>query len=589
MIERDGVRVELVDGFWAPRRRQLAERTLPVLLERFEAHGVVDNFRRRAGRVDAPHQGLWFSDSDLYKWMEAAALIGRIDLLAPVVEVVVAAQSPDGYLHTYFGEPGTTHTGRFADLVTSHEWYCAGHLVEAGIAHEEATGETVLLAAATRFADLLVDRFGPAEGQDHRVDGHPEVELAMARLARRTGEERYLAFARFAIEHQLAEAGATLETVDLAGHAVRALYLASGIAEVAMATGDARYREAAERLFETMVTERSYPTGAVGGRWLGEAVGRPFELPEATAYAESCAAVAALAFSGRIWRLTGDARALDQVDVVLHNAVACGVGPEGDRWFYSQPHSVAPEAHESNPWREQFDFGQAMLLDWFPPERREWFDVTCCPPNLARAVASVDRFVAGRTAGGDLLVHLPLAARLVGPGLEVAVESSYPSSGDVTVAVTAAPAGGGVRVRLPDWSAARPSTAPAHRPVRSGDRMPLRCDPTWWETDSRVEGAAGTVFVRSGPVVCCLVGHDLPGVDLRLVGADPAAAPGEWFVRRPAATGGLHHPVSAAGERVEPIRPAPPLVAYHAWADRGPTTMQLRFPRVAAGDRRARG
>jgi DUF1680 family protein len=409
------VRAELRDDFWAPRQVQHAEHTLAVLLDRLESHGVVDNFRRLTGRARASHAGLWFTDSDLYKWMEAAACAGRFDLLDPVVDDVVAAQHPDGYLHSFYGtRTAVGQQPRWGDLAVSHEMYCAGHFLEAALAHEGASGSSVMLEAAVRLAEHLCATFGPGTGLDHRVDNHPEIELAMARLGARTGERRYLDFARWAVLAQLHGAGLSIDTVDLSGHAVRALYLASAIAEVALATGDHEWVDSAARLFDTMVMQRSYPTGAVGGRWLGEAVGQPYELPEAMAYAESCAAVAATQFSDRIWRLTADTRSLEQIETLLYNAVPCGVGAGGDTWFYSQPQAVGPDAIETNPWLEAFDFGQLMLLDWFPPRRHGWFDVTCCPPNLARLFATVDRYVAEVSSTGDLLIHLPVAARLTG-------------------------------------------------------------------------------------------------------------------------------------------------------------------------------
>jgi uncharacterized protein len=226
--------VELRDAFWAPRRAQLRDHTLPVLLDRLEAHGVVDNFRRLSGRSDAPHRGLWFSDSDLYKWMEAAAWAGRSDLLDPVIQVVAAAARPDGYLHTFY-DTGPGSQPRYGDLESSHEWYCGGHLIEAALAHHAVTGSDALLGPARRWADHLCDTFGP--GLDGRTDGHPEVELALVGLARRTGEERYVAQAAWIIDTRLAAAGSDLRSVELAGHAVKALYLASAIAEVGGGTG----------------------------------------------------------------------------------------------------------------------------------------------------------------------------------------------------------------------------------------------------------------------------------------------------------------------------------------------------------------
>ena len=404
-------RVLLLDTFWAPRQAQLRDHTLPVLFDRLDAHGVVDNFRRKSGRCAAERRGLWFSDSDLYKWMEAAALAGRLDLLEPVVETVAAAAHPDGYLNTFY-DSGAGSPPRYQDLDNSHEWYCGGHLIEAALAYHHATGSDALLETATRWADHLCASFGPRA--DGRIDAHPEVELALARLARHTGQERYLAQAVWIIDTQLANAGLSISDVQLAGHAVKALYLASGIAEVALASGESGYADAACRLFTSMVEEHSYPTGAVGGRWLDESVGKPYELPDAMAYAESCAAVAATRFCRRIWQLTGDPRSLEQTELLLFNAVPCGTGDDGESWFYSQPHAVADAASESNPWLRPYEYQQSMLLQWFPVHRHRWFDVTCCPTNLARMFASVQDHVADLDAEGNLLIHLPIGARVVG-------------------------------------------------------------------------------------------------------------------------------------------------------------------------------
>lgn len=562
--------VTLTDRFWGPRQDQLRTRTLPVMLERLERQGVVDNFRRLTGAVDAPREAMHFSDSDLYKWLEAAVRAGRLDLAEPVVELVEAVQRPDGYLHTYY-DAGPGSPGRYTDLDFGHEHYCAGHLIEAAIAHHEVTGSDRLLAVAVRLADHLVATFGP--GRDERTDAHPEVELALARLAATTGDARYLDHAAWAIERRLDQAGSSVATCGLSGHAVRALYLASGIAEVALATGDPVWADAASRLFRSMVDEHAYPTGAVGGRWLGEAVGRPYELPEAMAYAESCAAVAAVQLCRRVWRLTADPRALDQIELLLCNAVPCGVGAEGDTWFYSQPQAVTEVAGDPDPWASSFDYGAQMLRAWFPVRRHRWFLVPCCPPNLARLFATVDGEVAEVDGEGDLLIHLPLAVRIAGEGWRVEVASGYPEEGAVTVRVLDAPDGRSVRVRMPGWAG-----GDGHVPLPADGRVDIPVRWSWWETDPRVEGTAGTVHLRRGPVVHCVEGLDVPGVDLRDLVVDPGRPPSEAFavVERSGGGRGLHRPAGsstpARRDLVVATRP------YAEWANRGPTTMRLRFP-----------
>ena len=571
MANRLGIHpdVLLLDSFWAPRQAQLRDHTLPVLLDRLDAHGVVDNFRRKSGRSEAERRGLWFSDSDLYKWMEAAAWAERLDLLEPVVEVVVAAAHPDGYLNTFY-DSGAGSPPRYQDLDNSHEWYCGGHLIEAALAHHHASGSDALLETgdAVGGSSVCVVR----TPRDGRVDGHPEVELALVRLARHTGQERYLAQAVWIIETQLANAGLSIGDVQLAGHAVKALYLASGIAEVALASGESRYADAACRLFASMVEEHSYPTGAVGGRWLDESVGKPYELPDAMAYAESCAAVAATQFCRRIWQLTGDPRSLEQTELLLFNAVPCGTGDDGESWFYSQPHAVADVASESNPWLRPYEYQQSMLLQWFPVHRHRWFDVTCCPTNLARMFATVHDHVADLDADGNLLIHLPIGARVVGGGWDVEVVSDYPAGGSIRITTGSAPPGRRMLVRMPSWAGGT-----GHVPVPTdGLEIPIR--PQWWETDPRVEGANNAVFLRYGPVVHCVEGRDHPGLDLHELRVDPTQPPSSAFsIQRSSHWVELHHPVDLGQEGLSD-RPLPvKTIPYHRWANRGPTSMRMRF------------
>lgn len=559
--------IELRDEFWAPRVRQLRERTLPVILDRFEEQGVIDNFRRLAGDSQVPRRAMHFSDSDLYKWVEACALAGCAERCDEVIGLFEAVQAPDGYVHTYYGIDGGP--SRYSDLVFGHEHYCAGHLIEAAVSHHEVTGSDRLLIVATRIADHLCDTFGA--GRDERTDAHPEIELALCRLAGATGQERYLEHASWIVERQLADTGMTLENFGLGGHAVRALYLSSAIAEIALATGNQQWTDAARRLFDSMVDEHAYPTGAVGGRWLGEAVGRPFEQPDGSSYAESCAAVAALQFSARIRNLTGDPRAFDQEELVLFNALPCGVGSTGDEWFYSQPHAVGAVVAESNPWVYEFDYGQIMLREWFPAHRHRWFDVPCCPPNLARAFAGIERHIADVDDTGDLRIHIPLAGHIRAGSWDVVVGGDYPAGGQITVSVQSAPSDGRLLVRRPGWAG-----GDGHEPLPESATVSLPVEWEWWTTSYKVEGAAGMVHLRRGPVVFCAQGVDNPDVDLRDLVVDPVNGPGEAFAVRAATA---HHLHQRWGEPTAQLGPATvTLVPYSEWANGGTTTMQVRFP-----------
>jgi DUF1680 family protein len=510
--------VELSDAFWAPRVVQLRTTTLPVLLERLEAHGVVDAFRRlriadRPPR-DASWMGSFIGDSDLYKWTEAAALAGRPDLAAPVVAAIAAAQDADGYLHTRCGHDGVA---RYGDLGLGHELYCMGHLLEAAVSHHEATGDDALLGVARRVAAHVASVFGP--GRDERVDAHPELELALCRLARATGERALLPLAAWMLEQHLARAGVALDALEPSGHAVRFVYLVSGRAELALATGEARWRDAALRLWQALLARHSYCTGAVGGRWSGEAVGRPYELDDETSYAESCASVAMAQLARRIWRLTGDPACLDALDVLLFNALPAAVGADGASWCYANALAWSG-AREQNLWVLPFEYGPAMALRWLPPRRQPWLDVMCCPPNLARAFGAVPSWVA-ESEGGEaptLRVLHPLACRIRDPRWDVALRSGWPFAGELEVEVRRAPAGGRLLVRRPGEGFEE--LAPGGR---SRLALPLRAQ--WWAARPELSAMAGKLFLRRGPVVYALDDRALPGVDLRRVAVDPSAPP----------------------------------------------------------------
>jgi DUF1680 family protein len=561
--------VELRDRFWSPRLAALRESTLPTLLERLEAHGVVEAFARVRMEQPPPRTTSWlgaiFCDSDLYKWIEAAALAGHGTLLEPLLEPVLRAQDADGYLHTFFGHDGRE---RYVDLDHGHELYCMGHFVEAAVSHHRATGRRDLLDAALRVGEHVAATFGP--GRREQVDQHPEVELALCRLAAVGGGRSLVDLASWMLEQPLARSGLTLETVRPAGHAVRFLYFASGIAEVALATGDARWREAALRLWREVVDRHSYCTGAVGGRWMGEAIGRPYELDDETSYAESCAAVAMAQLTDRAWRLGGDPGCLDHLDTLLFNSLPAAIGADGASWCYSNALAFTGDG-EQNPWVLGFEYGPAMALRWFPPRRHGWFDVMCCPPNVARAFASVPSWVAETSVEvgrPTLLIRLPVACRVTGDEWDVELETDWPESGAVDVEVRRAPAGGRLCLRRPGEGIEELATDAKSRlelPVRAG----------WCEARPELSAMSGKVFLRRGPVVYALDDRDLPGVDLRRLRIDVAAPVDDTDPNRLRTT--VEHleadptgrPLYTEVDRLGPARRLvdATLRPYHAWPD----------------------
>lgn len=618
--------VDLHDGFWSERMAANV-RGMRQLGQRLEAEGVVDNFRRLGGRngADRPRRGLWFTDSDLYKWVEAAAWIlatapasadraAIAEQLDLAIDAVVAAQASDGYLNTAFADD------RYRDLTTSHELYCAGHLFQAAIAHRRVTGDERLLRCAIRCADHLVAEFGP-QGRAE-ADAHPGVEMALVELARETGAERYLALARFLVD--LVDHASLRE---LGGHAVRAQYYACALEDLAIATGDTGLTADADRLWASLVETRSYVTGGVGGRWLGESVGRAYELPAESAYAETCAAAACVMWAWRRLQRTGDPGAADRLELTLHNALLVGVSLDGAEWSYVNPLADAAST-EQDPW--QHDLAGFNL--WFLPSRRHAFHpVTCCPPNLGRLLASLPGYLYG-TGGDDAWVHLYAPSQAhVGP-LHLTVRTALPWEGTVELGIDGVDAAGTIagrdgettlHLRIPGWCASASASVngvPVGAPIRAGSYLPLR---RRWRPGDRVEvelpivaellvahprvaDARGAVAVRRGPFVYCAEEVDQPGVDVLTVGlrADlPITSEprddllgGVVAVR---ATGcapddpalPLYHPIRHPIRR--PIRRAVELVLvpYWAWANRalGAMTVWLRRDDRAEPDDRSDG
>lgn len=531
--------VRLEDPFWAPRLRTNREVTLPGQYEQCEQTGRIDNFRRAAGKKQIPFQGIYFNDSDVYKWVEAAsyALAAHPDprleaMLKTVVTEIAGAPDTDGYLNTYFTFERKPE--RWANLRDLHELYCAGHLCQAAVAHHRATGEPTLLTVAMRFADHISATFGP-HGRPG-APGHEEIELALVELYRETGDERYLRQAQFFIDQRGQKppviGGSAYhqdhlpfrELEQVVGHAVRMVYLASGAADVYAETGEPALREALERLWHNMVERRSYVTGGIGARYEGEAFGADYELPNERAYAETCAAIGSVMWNWRMLALNGEARFADTLETALYNGVLSGLSLDGQSYFYQNP-----------------------LADQGAHRRQPWFGCACCPPNIARLLASLPGYFYSTSQEG-VWAHLYAAgvARLpldAGPGADQSPQpapavtltqrTGYPWDGEVEIAVeTDAREPFSLFLRIPGWcEGARAavngelsggelqpgSYFEVRRYWRSGDTvtlslpMPVRrvgCHPY-------AANNAGRVALARGPLVYCLEGVDHPGLDLR--------------------------------------------------------------------------
>ncbi len=520
--------VHFNDAVWAPRIVAVREVMLPSQLRSLEETGRMANFRRGAGKEGGDFEGFYFNDSDVYKWLEAASwvLASETDdelehLVDRVIDEVGAAQLPDGYLDNFY--MGERNALRWTELTRTHELYCAGHLFQAAVAHHRATGKTNLLDIATRFADLICDTFGPSEdGKRPGTDGHEEIEMALVELSRETGEQRYLEQARYFLDargqgltggdeyHQDHRPFRDLDA--MVGHAVRAVYLNAGAADIYAETGEQALLTALERLWTNMVTKRMYVTGGIGSRHEDEAFGADFELPNSRAYAETCAAIGSVMWSWRMLLLSGEARYADLIEHTLYNAVLPGVSLDGSAYFYENP------------------------LESDGTYRREpWFACACCPPNIARLLASLPGY-AYSTSSTGIWVHLyaegTALIEFAGRGVRIQQRGGYPWDGIIELEFD----GEGefaVNLRIPAWCEAgvqmtingepiepeaRPGTyVRIERVWQPGDtvRLSLPMPVRLIQAHPHVEFATGRIALMRGPVLYCAEQVDNPGIDLR--------------------------------------------------------------------------
>jgi DUF1680 family protein len=510
----------------------------------------------------------------------------------------VRAQAPDGYLGTAFGRPG--RPARYSDLLFGHELYCTGHLLQAAVAAARTGRSPELVEVARRAADHVCETFGP--GRNEGVCGHPEIETALVELYRVTGEQRYLDQARWFVdrrghrslpEHEFGWAYfqddvPVRDAEVFRGHALRALYLAAGAVDVAVETGDADLLAAVRRQFDRTLARRTYLTGGMGSRHLDESFGDDYVLPADRAYAETCAGVATVMLAHRLLLATGDTRYGDIVERVLFNVVATAVADDGRAFFYANTLHQRTRTEVIPADREQLRFGGGP--------RAPWFEVSCCLPNVARLLASLETYVVTSSDAGVQL-HQYADLDVAAGGLELQVRTRYPDDGAVVIRVEAAEERERtLTLRVPAWaSGARVADRTGSRAVPPGPveitrrftageeiRLDLPLRPRWTVADPRIDAVRGCVAVEVGPLVMCTESVDLDGADLDDLRVDPAAAPGAdavdgWFASRTEKP----WPYGDGAEDDEQPRVVP-LVPYHRWARRGPTTMRVWLPTAAA-------
>ena len=448
--------VTIKDGFWSPRRKTNVTKSIPTMHDLLEANGRMNNFRRLVGKSKAEQHGPVFSDSDIYKWAEAVGFAmqsGDLADLRPTVDKmideVVAVQEPSGYLNTYYQDDRKNLRMQPQTQTTGHELYNIGHMLQGAIAYYRGTGDRKLLDAGVRFVnDFLIAGYGPAPKQPI-VSGHPEIEMGLIELYRTTGDKRQLDLAGYILqgderiklpEHRtiyMYSGTPFTSRTKLEGHAVRAMYACCGATDYYLETGDERYWKTLTTLWEDLTQHQMYISGGVGARSDGEAFGDAYELPNARAYGESCAAIGNMMWNWRMLAATGEAKFTDVIERALYNGINSGMSLDGTLYCYRNPLAFDPSTGDKI--------------------RNPWYDVTCCPPNLERTLASLPGYFYSTSSDG-IYAHLYDNSELDwhlenGTGLRVSQKTSYPWDGKVEITVTPAQASDFTfYLRIPGWA-----------------------------------------------------------------------------------------------------------------------------------------
>jgi len=607
--------VALEDTFWAPRAKTNRERTLPIQYEHLRSTGRIDAIDpdHRPGDRNAHHI---FWDSDVAKWMESVAysltthpdpeLEGQLD---DVIDRFARLQRDDGYMNSWYIKVEPER--RWTNLRDCHELYCAGHLMEAAVAHYRATGKHTFLDIMTRYADCIATVFGREEGKKHGYPGHEEIELALIKLYRAAGDEKYLNLARYFID----ERGAQPHYYDLearergedpeqsrwsheynqshlpvreqtraVGHSVRAMYLYSGMADIARETGDSDLLRAGRTLWENVCLRQMYVTGGIGAAHQGERFTLDYDLPEETAYCETCAAIGLVFWSHRLLHLEGDGRYADVMERALYNGTISGVSLSGDRFFYVNPLASRGDHH-----------------------RQDWFGCACCPPNISRLIASIGRYIYSEGAG-DAWVHLYVGGSGVlnigGRSVRLEQQTGYPWDGSVEVTVRSEqPTAFTLHLRIPGWCRraelevngekmdieenTQRGYVKITREWHNGDRIQLNLDMPVERVVAHpsVRMASGKIALQRGPIVYCLEEVDNDVTPLSRI-ALPRTAPLHTSYRKDLLGGVMV--VAGEGEVIEengwedvlyrpgPVRTRPcelTAVPYCVWDNREPGGM----------------
>ena len=663
MIPADIKNTEIRDEFWSRKQALVRKEVIPyqweILNDRipeaeasycmhnFKAAGLLNEKMRKKGdafeapsftyrgfavfpekREDAKEDefyGFVFQDSDFYKWIEAvgyALMTGPDPVLEETadraIDIVCAAQLPSGYLDTYYIINGMDKS--FSDLRDHHELYCLGHLIEGAISYYQATGKEKLLKTAERYADYVASLFGTEEGKINGYPGHEIAEMALFALYDLTGEERYKNLAEYFInergkapnyfekEHPDMKGKPDYyhqahipvrEQTEAVGHAVRAVYLYSGMADMARLTGDAALLNACEKLFDSIVNTKMYITGGIGATHLGESFSLPYDLPNDTAYSETCAAIGLVFFAERMLRIKADSKYADVMELALFNTVLSGMALDGKSFFYVNPLDVIPENCKKDERKTHVK-----------PVRQKWFGCACCPPNIARLITSLGRYIYTEDEN-TLYTHLYVGSDTTkavnGRPVSVSMESGFPNNGNVKIAVNGAE-GSGFRLalRIPGWTNGKyrlDVTGASEKEEKDGyiylgefsesAAIDISFDmiPRLMAADSRVAEDNLKVAVTRGPIVYCMEevdnGDKLRQIRIDKNGSFTEEMSGEFgydvvtlkadakriipSVSAPKPFGELYGEFSSFEEKEISLR----LIPYYLWANRGENEMSV--------------
>ena len=538
-------KVHLTDSFWSPRIEINRTVSIPSAFHQCEINGRFDNFAIAGGLKKGEHRGDFsFDDTDPYKVIEGASysLAAHYDplldhYLDSVINIIAAAQEPDGYLTTCVTNKCKRLSGWWGsskwEKINSHELYNSGHMYEAAVAHYQATGKRTFLNVAIKNADLICKVFGPGEGQKHVPSGHPIVEMALCKLYKVTGERRYLDLAKYFVEetgrgtngHRLSEYSQDhmpiLKQEEIVGHAVRAGYLYSGVADVASLTEDTAYFRAITRIWNNMAGKKLYITGGMGSRPQGEGFGPNYELHNMENYCETCASIANVYWNYRMFLATGESKYVDVYERAMYNGVMSGVSLSGDKFFYDNP-----------------------LESMGQHERQKWFGCACCPGNVTRFVASVPGYIYA-VSGDDIYINLYAKgnAEIVTANNKVSLsqETNYPWDGKIAITVNPEKTSAfALKIRIPGWAKVNPvgtdlySFTDAPKPYNikvNGKKMRgseqngyVTLNRSWKAADvvevefpmnvrrikanDKVKADQGRLAIERGPIVYCLEGND---------------------------------------------------------------------------------